>query len=226
MTQPPYNPYPQQYPYGYSYPAVDPLATARKGGLLLIILGVVGLLFGGCFAASAAFYAAGKVPIPPESPMAQMDPKMVAMAMYVVCGIALLISLAMLVIGIFARRGSVVACILGIVACALVSVIMLLWGGGAVMQGGEGLVLLPIVAVALALFGLAIHWLIQGTRAALRAPQLTAPQPHAYPPPGYSPQQPQSYNPYAQPMQGYYAPPPQQQQQQQQQSPPPPDRNA
>lgn len=217
MTQsPPPHPYPPQYPHGYPYPAADPLAPARKGGLLLVILGTIGLLFGGCFAAMGAIVSKGELQLPPEHPMTKMDPQLVATAVYVFAGAAGVAALLMIILGILARRGSGIACVLGAVLCTLVGLLMLLQLIGVANAGVEGLVVIPIVLVGAGLMGLAIYWLTQGAKAAFRNPQMPA---YGYPQvaPGAFP--PQPFNPYGQPMQGYYPPP------QQQQPPPPPSSN-
>src|SRR6187401_339647 len=117
-----------QYPVPYSTPQAylhDPygvyLAPARRAGALMITLGAVGLTCAGCMilvvilAPMQTLIAQSGVTIPSAAETG-MQPETFVRLMYgVMAGMSVLVSLLLLILAIFVRRGSSVAIIMSIV---------------------------------------------------------------------------------------------------------------
>lgn len=201
MSIPP-QPYPAQYgpPLGYASPSQIGM-SAKWAGILLIVLGVVAMLMGGCATAMGAV-----LPTLMESPEVQRDQDVQRMfqelskggttpdvLFYVVGGVLLAYALTMVVTGIVLvrarNRGPVTA---GIVIVSIVLVLSGLQVIGALLQGNVPALLMMLIFSGL--HALVVFWLTQARRAGPQMPTMPSGYPgYSYPPP-----------PPPQPMQGYY----------------------
>jgi len=161
-------PEPEPY-YGYTPGGADYLAKPRRAGLLMIVLGMAGLLFGGCMVGIAfmppQFYeqlkaqsTAGRVPTPSEMTMSGM--------------IILVPSIILILFGAIVRTGRRWAVITSMVMTALLlayfalMLVMILLAGG--QAGIVGTQLLASVAMFGVIIG-AFTFQFLGLRAALRS---------------------------------------------------------
>ncbi len=189
-------------PMSYGYPGLQQSGvgpTARNAGFLLLVLGVIALLAGGCLAgfgvAWERFAATPQVQNSAEMQKMLSEMRKVGInfpwLLIIWGGTILAYSLVSIILSIFliraAGQGSV---IVGIVLVGIVMVVILfsillqLIGGGYVGAG--------VFVVFLALHGLALMWLINALRTP--TPVMTYMPPTPYPPG------------YGQPMQGYQYP--------------------
>lgn len=196
---------PQPYPYTpyYAPPSVGP--TARYAGILMLVLGAIALLMGGCVA-GAGFAPEVQTNEAFEPMRAELDRAGVSLqAAFVILGIMIgIYALPAIVMGvILIRARSKAPAIVALVLVGLATLPMLLFIVVGLAQGQVAEAMFWVIAAAL--HGLLIMWLVQSLRTGATA----SPVPAYYPP-----QQ------YPQPMQGYQWQAPQQQQQ----PPPPQDR--
>src|SRR5689334_5803025 len=113
---------PQQQPnwpghLGYGAGFFDPLAKAKRAGTLMIVLGVLGLLCGGMAGWTGANWDQVLQMYPPEMRSAMSEVK--ASSMIVAGEVMAGVSLVMLLLGFFVRRGSKGAMIAGVVLSGL-----------------------------------------------------------------------------------------------------------
>ena len=144
----------------------------RRAGLLMIILGVLGLLMGGCFGAVAGLVR--REQMQPEvlrlvrdiEAKTQLSFKVLLVVMAVMVSVP---SVLLIVLGLFVRKASRGAVVAGMV---LVGIILLFlvrnFLGSLAMAGGGGPQAMGGVCMAvvmLAMFGLLMGWLVQAARA-------------------------------------------------------------
>lgn len=201
MTQspPPYPYPPQSYPpYGTS---PTHRASALRAGTLTIIVGALLLLLGGCMAVAMAVAPAQILQDAINQQQVPISAEVYRIVLGVVSGVIAVIGVALIVIGIFVLRGSVVMAIIGAVICGLIGAYLAFNTIFIVLQGGALQAAISLIPAGIS--GLTAYWLIGAARDARAAAQLQQTMPAGYPPPqpGYPP----AYSPYGQPMQGYYA---------------------
>lgn len=203
-SQPPPGYPPAQYgyaapPYG-AYPGMpwapqpDPRAPANRAGILMIILGILGLLLGGCMGVLAAFVPAMRDSPEAAQALAQMEEQAkvdaftVFLAGAIVLGVA---SVAQIVVGVIVRRGTLGPVVTGIVLTALLLLFMGVQTIGALFTPG-GIFGACVTGVACVLYVVLLVWLIQAARnsGAVAAQQAGYPNPLMY---GYA--APQPYGP-------------------------------
>jgi hypothetical protein len=201
----------------HSYPPPSPFAppsvgpTAKYAGTLLLILGILALLMGGCFTTVGAMFDR-LVAMPEMQNDAKVQKALADMeaaggsikVVMIVLGVGVLVySVQAIVVGIVllnARTKTPVIVGLVMVALSMVPMLILMilfLRGGEVIGGG-------FMLVATAMHGLILMWIIQALRAVPQPMMVPGPyqQGGYYPPSQY--QQPP-------PMQGYQYQPPQQQ---------------
>jgi hypothetical protein len=220
-------PYPVGYAYGYGNPVEQLLTPARRAMWLMLILGILTVLFGGCFSLVGAMWPQVVKQMPPES-QAQFDRMQQQLQGVGVQTYLLVMGVATLVIGLLhvalsflVRRGTMVPVVMGILMCGAMLLLLGLLAIGNAVSGQ--LVGICFGVVGLALWGLLLAWLIQ---AATRAGQVAAARGYgaagagAYGAQQYAAQYGQYQQQQQQPPLGYGFPPPPPPQQQQ--SPPGP----
>lgn len=198
---PGYAPQPYGYPppggFGAMYrpmgwaPQPDPRGPASRAGILMIILGALGLLLGGCMGVLAAFVPAMRASPEAAQALAQMEEQTnidaftVFLAGAIVTGVA---SVAQIVVGVIVRRGTLGPVIAGIVLTALLLLFMGVQTVGALLTPG-GLVGGCVTGVATVLYIVLLVWLIQAARntGTVAAMQAGYPNPLMY---GYAAPQP------------------------------------
>jgi hypothetical protein len=195
--------YGNPYGYGYGDPLPNLLAPARRAMWLMIILGVVVLLFGGCFTGLGSMWDQIIAQAPPESraQLEQLQARSGGVSVrHIMLGFGIgLIVLALLhiVVGVIVGRGTMGAAITGLLLTGLMLIGALIMAGGNLMTGN--IVGVCMGVVCLALWILLLVWLIQavsraGQVAAARAGQYQGQYWQTQPqqPPGYGyPQAPQ-----------------------------------
>jgi hypothetical protein len=178
-----------QYPVPYSTPQPymhDPygvyLGPARRAGALMMVLGALGLTCAAClilvvlFAPMQSLIAQSGVSIPSAAEVG-MQPETFMRVMYgMLAGASIVVSLLLLILAIFVRRGSSVAIITSIVIDSLIILFLILNLLTSLVQilRSPGMVIgLLLVLVLLGSFVLLMVWLIQAIKAtsALRAAQ-------------------------------------------------------
>jgi hypothetical protein len=163
------------YGYGYGNPIDALLSPARRAMWLMLILGIITVLFGGCFSLVGAMWQELVKQMPPES-QAQFDrleqqlQGVHAQTYLLVAGIAtLVVGLLHVALSFFVRRGSMTPIVLGILLCGGMLLLFALAAIGNAVSGQ-----LPGICfgvVGLALWGLLLAWLIH---AASRSGQIAA----------------------------------------------------
>lgn len=233
-------PAPQGYPgYYYQDPLSAGLAPCRRAGILMIVVGVLALLAGGCLVAAfnsvplEQVLAQQGMTLPPGATVEQLRREVTGWGTAV--GV---VGILFVVLAFFVRRGSrgpsVAATVLtglsiGVCLLNVVSALIVGRGGQAVQA-----VCLMIVPIGLLVFQFA--WLIQSMRAAHAvrqwqvqsggyppSPYYPQTQPGGWPPVGAWPGQPPQPPPYGWP--GQQPPPPPPPSQQNWPPPPPPPSN-
>jgi hypothetical protein len=180
MTQQP-SPY-SQPPIGYQPYAPttgDPMAPARYASILMIVLGILMLLLGGCMGIVGAMLPTILDKMPPEQVRVMQDLEanthLSATALFVGLAIFLgVIALMYIVVGVFVRRGGLGSVITGIVLTVLTVLYLLLNAIGSLAQGPGGTLGVCFSLLLLGLFGWLLVLLIQATRSASRMRNLQA----------------------------------------------------
>ena len=216
--QPPYQL--PQGPLGYAYPPSgfpDPLAPARRASVMLFILAAIGGLCG-LFSSLVWVVPLDQMLDQMKARISQqqlnqlpagMDLVTFVRALFTAMAvIGLLLSIGMLVSGIFVRRGSRGATVVALVICILLALISLVGMIGGVFQlasgdpsAAVGALFWVLIAV---LVGLTIVWLIQALRSTGQFHQQQQQMMHHW-------YQQQHQAAQAQPGYGYNPPPPPQQ---------------
>lgn len=176
---PPYQP--PQGPLGYQSPQpayYDGLAPARRAAVLCWVLGGLGLCCGACMSVVAflapmdKIAAQGQSVLSPEQQQAlgNIDLAQMLKVLYASMGIAaIVISILLLILGVFVRRGSrggIITTIVVFICIALVGALGVLSGlVEAAMGKSQGLLGALIWLVIGVVAGVAIHWLAQALRA-------------------------------------------------------------
>ena len=176
MTQYPYTP-PTQYAAGYDYYQSDPLAPARRAGLLMYILGGIVLLSGFCCIGMGqalpklmaeqpeAFVGLEQIP--------EATPQLLQRTLYIFSGIIFVGGVGMIVLGRFVRAASKGAIITSIVIAILAVLLLGIWLLGAaptlLSPPGVHSLGLCMLVVPIALFVLLIVWLFGAMRGVDRA---------------------------------------------------------
>ena len=188
------------YPMGYASPQlpVDPLAPARRASLMMFILGTLGLLCGVCMGVVAvmpieqmmAQQGTSLPPLPPGMSYSMLPKLFGAIAI-----LAVIASVAQLILGVYVRKASAGASVCGIVLAAL---FVLYFVANTIFAaiGGQGM---AAMAVSLGLSAVSIFQLvllIQALRASSIVKQMQAAyqaqywqymqQQQAYQTPGYN----------------------------------------
>ncbi len=149
---------PYQPPSGYSnfdYSQPDLLAPARRASLMMFILGGLALLSSFCCAGAGAMvpqlmqqpdFAQRMQNVPGATPT-------LLRAVFIFMGVlSLAAAIAMVILGVFVRRGGKGSIVTSIVLCVLTMFLMLVYLVGAVLQGGQeviGGVCMAIVPIVL-----------------------------------------------------------------------------
>lgn len=202
---------PPPFPTDYHWsPGPNPVAPARRAGVLLIIIGSMSVLFGFCVGAVFMIVPIEQLlaqgGLPPEA-MNGVSPQQMKVQMMVMSVVLLILGAVGIAIGTVVRRGSRGAIIAGIV----LSGIVVLFGALQVLGGVLMAALHPnpatmlgvcMITVPLALLLLAIVWLVQALRGANQAMVMQ----QQYMAQLWQSQQQQGY--YAPPGYGYAQPPP------------------
>ncbi|MCY2951845.1 MAG: hypothetical protein NTU53_07690, partial [Planctomycetota bacterium] len=144
----------------------------RRGGLLMIIFGALGLLMGGCFGVVAGLVRLEQIPPEMAQVVQEIESKgqlsfKVLLAVWSV--MVSVLSVLLVVLGLFVRKGSRGAVVAGMVLVGLI-LLFLVWNllGSLAMAGGGGAQAFGGVCMAvvmLAMFGLLMGWLVQAARA-------------------------------------------------------------
>ena len=171
-------PYPQG-PVDFSYytPQADLLAPARRAGILQMIVGSLLLLCGVCVGALpwtldiGDLFAQSGMAVPELPP--GMSVEQVFRILYTSIGAAGgLLGVALLVLAVYVRKGSMGAAITSIMIDGLVLLFLALNLIGALIQMASqpavGILTVIIVLVPMSLFGLNVAWLISAARNASR----------------------------------------------------------
>ncbi len=154
----------------YSWEQVQNLmAVFRRAGILMVVLGVLALLMGGCFGAAAGLVR-----------WERMQPDVVEMvrefesttaisfraAMAVLSVMMVVPAVLMIVLGFFVRKGSRGAVIAGVVLAGL-GLLFSLWNmvGSMTMGGPQAMGGICMSLLMLAVLGLLMVWLVQALRA-------------------------------------------------------------
>lgn len=242
-------------PYGYGYYPQNPvdqlLAPARRASVIMFVIGALMLVCGlGIGAMGAMISSMDLSQLPPESQavLNQFEQQMAGSGftlsgvLTAVAVVITVLSIAMIVVGVFVRKGGMGAAITGIIlACIMVLFAGLsIFGGVSQMSQGQGgaggtcfwtLFLGALIWLLVSLFGAAKN---SGQVAAARQGQFGGMAMQQYGQPGYPPQQqqqqwgpPPPQQPGQWPNQGWgpppgSQPPPQAPPPQQQHWPPPP----
>ena len=160
------------------FPPADPLAPAKRAGLLMIVLGSLGLLCGTCFG------LVGLVPI--DQIIAQqaksgqalppgITPSMLTMIFRILAGVTLVASLIELVLGFLVRRGSAVVALIGIVFSVIIVGYFTLNTLYAVSQGtSNAAAALFMGAIFISAFAFQIVLLVQAKSGAANVAQRSA----------------------------------------------------
>ena len=184
---PPYPPSPYvQPPIDFShYQPPDLLVAARKAGLLVIVLGVLFALFGACNGGQALIMSPEdmaaqqaelqKAGFPAES---SFSPQAIRIMNGISGTLILLLGLALIVDGVYVRRGSGVATITGLILTGFLGVIT----GGLVLVFFIAAFAMPLIAGLGCMFtvplGLMVWAFVLLIAAARQRPQLAAAQQH------------------------------------------------
>ena len=176
MTQypSPYQPPPPPGFYDYYRPYHGELGAARRAGVLLIILGALGMLFGFCVGAVMWSGTGDQViqqlvhqpgvtfPTPPEGMTIE---QVLRIGMTVFGGVCALAGLLMLILGLFVRRGSRGAMVTSIILLGILSLLMAVQIVSAVVQGtSQGMISGCVGIFIVGTFVLTMVWLFQGLR--------------------------------------------------------------
>lgn len=158
-------------PYGYA-DAPDPrLDPARRAGLLMIVNGVIGLLFGACFLGVGAMFGEIQWPAETAAEMRRLETQAglpISVIFLVMGALAAVPSLVLFILGFFVRRGGVASIVSGIVVTSLVLLLLGLQLVGSFFSGPNALAGICMLSIPLALMILQLTWLIQAVRAAPR----------------------------------------------------------
>jgi hypothetical protein len=176
----PYIPPPYSGGVDYYSGGGDPRGPFRRAGILLIVLGSIGFLFGFCLGATLAAVSFEQVMA--QSGMSAeslngMTPEAAKTAMLVIMGLIALLGLVMLLLGVFVCRSSRAAAVGGLIVSGLATALGALWMLSALLaavthplpQMAAGLCMLAIPMVLLIL---TMIFLVQALRAS-RNPQLS-----------------------------------------------------
>jgi hypothetical protein len=198
-----YTPPPQNYSHypGYIAYQPDPLAPARRASVMMFVLGALSLLMGACSAGVGAMipqmlqqpdFAAALAQNPEISPQL-LQTRCVGFGI-----LSLVFGMALIVLGVFVRRGGPGPIIGAIVVTSLALLIVLLNTIGPIVSPRFGAQLGGVICmgvVALALLVLLLVWLIQAARAAPHVRLYRAQYAAGY----WQYQQPYAAGPYAPP---------------------------
>lgn len=167
---PPPPPYPNYGAGGSPDAWVAPyLAPAKRAGLLLIVLGALGLLAGTCFFGVSFALPTMNLPTEQAAELQRMEERTgvpMTRLFLIAAGLAAIPAVALLVLGLFVRRGGAGAAVTAIVVVSLLIVLMLVQLLGALAGNPNPLAGACFAAIPLALLGLQLAWLIQALRAA------------------------------------------------------------
>jgi hypothetical protein len=178
-------PPPQQQPPYYGAPPQTPaqlLAPARRAGILMIVLGVLGVMAGLCMAGVSAFVGSGQAATDPQfrefqAQVQEIESKsgLSAQTVFLVMGaVPLAVGALMGGMGFFVRGGGLVPVVLSMTLTGLlVLVFAFLVIAGLIQGGASGNAQLLVGTVCvyglpLAMMILLIVWLIQALRASTR----------------------------------------------------------
>ena len=174
----PYQPPQYQQPgYGYAPPQQDPRTPARQAGLLMMILGAIVVLCGGCMILIGAALPSLMSKMPPEQTQMIQDLEnsthLSAGTMFIGIGIAMLVfSVLTIVVGALVRGGGLGWIITGIVITVLTLLWLLLNTIGSLLQGGLGAACFALLMIGA--FGWLLILLIQAARASGKARNMQA----------------------------------------------------
>src|SRR5688572_14332897 len=130
MSQFPYTP-PTQYAAGYDYYQTDPLAPARRAGMLMYLIGGIVLLSGFCCIGMGqalprliaqqpeAFVGLEQIP--------EATPEFMQRSLYIFSGVVFAGGIGLILLGRFVRAGSKGAIITSIVISILAVLLLVIW---------------------------------------------------------------------------------------------------
>ena len=175
-------PSPPPYGYGYGYygdPYAEVLAPAQRAGLLMFILGGLLVACGVCGAAMGLLVDWPQMIA--EQPAAWSQPGLpspdLLRPIFAVLGIvSAFVGLLLIGLGVFVRRGALVAVILSIVltGISLLLVVLALVAGAFTQGPREALLGMCVWIVPVVMLGLLLTWLVQSTRSSSQLKALQA----------------------------------------------------
>lgn len=177
--------YPYPPPYGYAPYGPDPQAPARRAGMLMFVLGVLAMLGGICLFGFGWAYPLDK--LAPEQvqifQQVEQDTGISPWKIFIAMGVIMTLpALAMLILGLFVRRGglgSIVTSLVLVGLLILVDAFYVLVGILQVIRGQEGaLAGLCMMIVPLVLLAVLLVMLIQAAR---NAGQVRSARQYAHP---------------------------------------------
>lgn len=146
------------------------LLTCRRAGLLMILLGVVGLLMGACFAGTGVVFPRLQLPAETAHQIAELEAQLNVSAdvLFIVTGVmALIPSLLLFILGFFVRKGSKASTITGLIVTALVVLVLSLQVLGGLLGGPSALLGVVLLAIPLSLYILLLVWLSKALKSAV-----------------------------------------------------------
>ena len=205
MSPAPYTP-PSQYAAGYDYYQNDPLAPARRAGMLMYLIGGVGLLSSFCCIGMGAMLPTLMAQQPEAfaevQQIPQATPEFIQRSLFIFGGIIFIGGIGLILLGRFVRDGSKGAIITSMVLSILATLLLVIWllfsAATLLSPPGPHTFGLCFLIVPLALFILLVVWLISALRGVDRAAAANyamqywqyAQQQQAYGQPPYPPQPP------------------------------------
>lgn len=185
--------YPAQYPMPfYAAPTVDALAPARRASVMMIVIGTLSLLMGGCMGITAALLPQMQSMPELNTQLSQLESQSgvsITALLIVAASLFAAVAIVQIVLGFIVRRGSMVPAVISIV---FTSLILIYCGINAIaalaLQGQFGGACMSFAAAAL--FVVQLVMLFQVCRNAGQARSMQFMSPAMMPWPGYAgPQQ-------------------------------------
>jgi len=160
------------YQMGYGFPSYDDgLGPARSAGIMLFVIGGIGILLSLCLAGVGAMLQQVLEKSPElREQMAGISPDVLRILFLVFAGCGVVLSIVMIVLGAFVRRGGLISAVIAIVLSSLIAlyfvgnmIVTMVQSRGA---GGQQAITGGCIGIiALILLGVQIFLLVKAIRA-------------------------------------------------------------